>query len=91
MAITICYGPVVDGAIDANRCFERPAIKYTKTMPDPDNAGENMDVIKYEIKEGDEGFSSVELNTVEAEDLAQRLCVTTQASKGGNWDWRIMQ
>ena len=90
MPLTICYGPLQDGSINQELCFERPAIKYTKTLPDPDNGGD-MEVVKYALDDSDQDFIATELTQHEAEMLAARVCETAQDCKGGEWGWEVTQ
>jgi len=73
MGLKICFGPVVDGNIDPDRCHDRRAKRYEKTVADED--GEDMPIVKYALKDGEtqSGYTVTDLNQSEAEELAERL------------------
>jgi hypothetical protein len=89
MPLIIHYGTVVDGVIDVEHCFCRPAKMYTEEIQDDD--GTDITVTYYALPNGrDESeFTVTELSQAEAETLAARLCQTAHNIQGGEWDWKV--
>lgn len=77
MTLTIHYGPILDGNIDPEKCFCRPAKKYEEVV-------EGEPSTLYALPDGrDESeFTVTELDMDEAGSLATRLTTTLERITG---------
>ena len=74
MHLTITCAPLVDGVLDSERCFCRPACLYSETVEPEDQDDDGVRTF-YFLPNGRDvsEFTVIDLSQAEAVELAERL------------------